>query len=289
MGINTAWRINILLKELNLLPNPNKGISYMAEDISLYENEEFKTSTIHYRMKGLQSILKNNKVFTQFQLARTFSKKTFMDQKFPVLPDKDTTRLTVALDIGNLLDSQNISYAIGGDLARAMYSIPRNIQDGDINIFIHISKMKCILELLNDKHSITDQYGVKVPLQQLLDLNRGLIRFWWKNIKVELFTNSLPKFSHEAMKTKVNHEINGQNAFFLSPEALILFKILLGRNKDWVDIDRMLEVKYIGINKDYVTNWIDEIFEKGSNGIINSMTLIKAKLRWNLLISHILN
>lgn len=210
---------------------------------------------------------------------------TSTNKKLPVLPDQNTTSLSVALDIGNILYSQNIPYAIGGALALAMYYTPRNTQDVDMNVFLHISEMRPVLELLGRKHVITDQYGVSIPIGELLE-SKELIRFWWKNVKVELFPNSLPQFSSEAMKTKVIHEISGVKASFLSAESLILYKILLGQNKDWVDIERMIEVNYRGINTDYVADFVcinTNEFNKYEN---NSMVVIKAKLQWERVISH---
>jgi hypothetical protein len=167
-----------------------------------------------------------------------------------------------------------------------MYSTPRNTQDVDMSVFLHISEMKPVLELLGSKHNITDQYGVSIPIRELLELSN--IIFWWKNIKVKIPTNFKSRFNNEAMYNKVYHEINGKKISFLSAESLILYKILLGRDKDWIDIDRMLEVNYQGINIDYVSDWIDKIFdhEDNDNNIIDSMVMIKAKLRWEQLVSH---
>lgn len=259
-------------------------IKNISTAISLFEREEFNAGSRTYRMAILQSILRDNNAFMKFHMNRMFT-NTPTNKKLPVIPDQNTTSLTVALDIGNLLYSQNTPYAIGGVLALAMYSTPRNTQDVDMNVFLHISEMRPVLELLGRKHVITDQYGVSIPIGELLE-SKELIRFWWKNVKVELFPNSLPQFSSEAMKTKVIHEISGVKASFLSAESLILYKILLGRNKDWVDIERMIEVNYQGINTDYVADWIDRIFDYGSQNENNSMVVIKAKLQWERLISH---
>jgi hypothetical protein len=75
----------------------------MAATISQFEKEEFKAGNRNYRIEVLQSILRDNNAFMQFHMKRLFTNKPQPNQKQPVLPDKNTTSLTVALDIGNLL------------------------------------------------------------------------------------------------------------------------------------------------------------------------------------------
>lgn len=273
MRIRNIWnRLHISKSE--------RTIASIVADISRFEKKEFLVGNNDYRLNILQSILKDNNEFMKFHFKRMFGES---NEKWPVIPDKDTTSLSVALDIGRLLQTKNIPYAIGGALALAIYSTPRNTQDVDMNVFLHISEMKPVLKLLGDNSAITDQYGTPIPIDSLLESDNGLIMFWWKNIKVEIFPNSLSKFSDEAMRTRISHIINKKNVSFLSAESLILFKILLGRNKDWIDIDRMLEVNSNEINKDYIDSWIDRIFEY--NEYDNSMIVMKAKLKWNQFVS----
>src|SRR5438046_7954268 len=60
-----------------------------------------------------------------------------------------------------------------------------------------------------------------------------------EGMRIDVFTPSID-FSWEAERTRLRQEALGEPAWFLSPEALAVFKLLFYRSKDIVDLERMV-------------------------------------------------
>lgn len=63
-------------------------------------------------------------------------------------------------------------------------------------------------------------------------------------------------FSWEAQRTRVRHAIDGTQVWFLSAEALSVFKLLFFRGKDVVDLERLVAVHGDALDVAYVRNQI---------------------------------
>ncbi len=64
---------------------------------------------------------------------------------------------------------------------------------------------------------------------------------------------------HEAAKTRVRiTDAEGWSGWFLSAEALAVFKLLFFRSKDIVDLERLVAVRP-ELDHDYVRRWIADM------------------------------
>lgn len=69
------------------------------------------------------------------------------------------------------------------------------------------------------------------------------------------FTPSIP-FSWQALDTRVRHHIDDADIWFLSAEALCVFKLLFLRGRDVVDLERLIAVQGGALDGAYVRNQI---------------------------------
>jgi len=70
-----------------------------------------------------------------------------------------------------------------------------------------------------------------------------------------VFTPSID-FSWEAARTRVRRTVDDQAVWFLSAEALCVFKLLFFRGKDIVDLERLVAVQGTAVDGGYVRAWI---------------------------------
>jgi hypothetical protein len=55
---------------------------------------------------------------------------------------------------------------------------------------------------------------------------------------------------------------DGESVWFLSPEALAVFKLLFFRPKDLVDLERLIAVQGAGLDRAYVRRWIVDMMDE---------------------------
>jgi hypothetical protein len=79
----------------------------------------------------------------------------------------------------------------------------------------------------------------------------GLIVLRWGDYRLDVFTPSID-FSWEAARTRVRHRIGNAGVWFLSAEALCVFKLLFFRGKDVVDLERLIAVQGAALDAAYV-------------------------------------
>jgi hypothetical protein len=69
--------------------------------------------------------------------------------------------------------------------------------------------------------------------------------------RIDVFVPSI-EFSWEAGRSRVGHPIEGREIYFLSAEALSVFKLLFFRGKDLVDLERLIAVQGARLDVAYV-------------------------------------
>lgn len=69
--------------------------------------------------------------------------------------------------------------------------------------------------------------------------------------RIDVFVPSVP-FYEEARRRRVRTRVARRDTWVLSPETLIVFKLLFFRPKDLADIGRMLEIQRGRLDLDFV-------------------------------------
>ncbi|HEX2095817.1 MAG TPA: hypothetical protein VHF50_00425 [Solirubrobacterales bacterium] len=158
----------------------------------------------------------------------------------PPLPDK-------VIAIHEALRSARIPHAIGGALALAYYAEPRATIDIDVNLFIPASTWRRAVDALVE-------IGVEADDLDASALERdGQCRLWWGDNPVDLFFAYAP--IHDEMKKEVRRvPFSGIALPILSPEHLAICKATFDRQKDWLDIEKMLIAGDLKL--DEVESWL---------------------------------
>lgn len=142
--------------------------------------------------------------------------------------------LDVALDVAEALERANVPYAIGGALSYALWGPPRGTLDIDLNLFVTAKDLGPVLVCLETLGAqLADADPIAAADQQ------GMFVARLGDFRLDLFVASIP-FSWHALRTRVRAQVRQRSAWFLSAEALSVFKLLFFRGKDQVDLERLV-------------------------------------------------
>ena len=152
--------------------------------------------------------------------------------------------------IADALEAADLPHAIGGALALAIAGVPRGTADVDLNVFVAEER---VVELL----AVLRRLGLEVDDEAALARARrdGMFVARWDGMRIDVFLPSIP-FAHEAHRTRIRvTDAAGWSGWFLSAEAIAVFKLLFFRGKDRVDLERLIAVRP-ELDRAYVRRWI---------------------------------
>lgn len=143
--------------------------------------------------------------------------------------------------IANALDKRQIPYAVMGGLAVRIYAIPRFTSDVDLTISLEREELPALFELL-------ESIGCEVPSpfrEGWLDTVAGLPLFKaefrenGRSIEIDIFVSETD-FQGSLMDRRQRIETPVGWISFVSPEDLILLKLLASRPRDLIDVQDIL-------------------------------------------------
>lgn len=152
--------------------------------------------------------------------------------------------------LANILEELNVRYGIIGGIAAALHGIPRATADVDVLFAIEKIRLAAFLDRLASE-------GFSFPRQEVLkELSKdGLSQVEFQKRRVDLFMPVLP-FFHKALERTLTTTFFGQPIRVVSPEDLILFKLIAFRPQDQQDIQAILAIKgKTGLQLDYLREW----------------------------------
>lgn len=157
-----------------------------------------------------------------------------------------TDAFEAAVAIGRSLERHGVSYAIGGALAYGQYGVPRATNDVDVNVFVGLDRLGDVLAALADVGVTASQAEAARAVA-----SEGMFIVRLGEFRVDVFTPSID-FVWEAERTRVRHVVDGTAVWFLSAEALCVFKMLFFRSKDVADLERLVAVSGDHLDATYV-------------------------------------
>lgn len=137
----------------------------------------------------------------------------------------------LAVHVG--LDAAALPHAFGGAIALAYCTQePRGTRDLDVNVFAGPERANKALDAL--------PRGVAVGRADRLAARRdGQVRVMWEDTPIDLFFDT-HEFHREAAEGVVEVPFEGTAIPVLGCDALIVFKAMYNRTRDWADIEAML-------------------------------------------------
>lgn len=127
------------------------------------------------------------------------------------------------------LEDRGARYLVVGGLAVIAVGEPRTTADADAIIFMSPDEVGALI-----KHAAAAGFELREDVERERLETTGTIRFRRGRFQIDLITASLP-FEEVAYQRAGFHELFGIRLPFPSPEDLILFKVLAGRDKDILD------------------------------------------------------
>ena len=127
------------------------------------------------------------------------------------------------------LDDRGVRYLVVGGLAVVVVGEPRTTADADAVVYVSVDEAESLI-----RQAAQAGFEVHEDVERERLGRTGTMRFRRGRFQIDLITASLP-FEEIACERGVFHELFGIRLRFPTPEDLILFKILAGRDKDMLD------------------------------------------------------
>jgi hypothetical protein len=158
-----------------------------------------------------------------------------------------------------LLDQLSIDYAVMGGFAVRAHGVPRPTYDIDLTIVLERERFTELFDRLRDLDFVIPEvyetdWVDRVKELPLLKLRRYIRD---ESLDVDLFLVEC-EFLAEVMKRRSRLDADGQLLWVVSPEDLVLFKLLAGRARDWGDVADVLFIQG-SLDEAYMRRWAREL------------------------------
>lgn len=165
----------------------------------------------------------------------------------------------VARRIGQCFDDDGIPYAIGGALALGVWGAPRQTQDVDLSAFVSQDELPRVLDSLERAGVMVDRADAVRRVERT-----AFFQGRFGRTIVDVFLSEHPQYA--AMQQRAARVVDpaGVPLSFISAEDLCLHKLLFGRPKDTVDLERLLAVRP-GLDLGYVRGWLTQMVPSGDH------------------------
>lgn len=144
------------------------------------------------------------------------------------------------------LEEAGLKAALGGGLAYNLWGAPRATKDIDLNVFVDEGRYAELLRVLESFGCGPERGGAPWDEQRRAEFLRcareGEVAIAWVDeVRIDVFVPSIP-FYVEAERTLVEAAFCEDQRVrrVLSPETLAVFKLLFFREKDVVDLRRLV-------------------------------------------------
>lgn len=163
--------------------------------------------------------------------------------------------------VGKILNDYEISYAVTGGYAVSVWGRPRATFDVDIIIELRLSEIEIIRAALKSisKISYIDEDAMKEAVIRESEFN---FIYPENNLKVDFFVMGSDQFSKQKIARRIALEINNEKVYFVSPEDLILSKLIWYKDghstRQLEDIESILKIQKDKLDFDYLRKWASD-------------------------------
>jgi hypothetical protein len=142
--------------------------------------------------------------------------------------------IETAKQVARLCERAGMPYAIGGALALAQHGFARATKDVDVNVFARPDQVTALLAALEAGGLRVEDGAARLASEE------GWFSAWLGPVRVDVFIPSIA-FAWDALRSRERLPFLGEDLWFLSAEALCVFKLLFFRTKDLADLERLVQ------------------------------------------------
>lgn len=173
--------------------------------------------------------------------------------------------------VAEILDDLKISYAVTGGFALSVWGKTRSTLDIDIIVEMEEKNIKPFVKKMSevDKNIYVDEDMMRDALVHKSEFNFIEPEF---GLKVDFFVLANTVYNKLKIKRVMLQDAHGTRAYFVSPEDLILSKLLWGKEsnswKQKEDIKTVLENPRNNLDFKYLKFWAEQ---QGTIDILNNL------------------
>lgn len=156
----------------------------------------------------------------------------------------------------NKLDRLKIPYMLTGGLAVSFWGLPRTTHDIDIVIEVSKEDKEKIVNIFKKDFYISEE-AVKQAIERRFTFN---IVHYKSGVKVDFWLTKKDHHKIFEFQRKLKKKIFGKEIYIISPEDLILEKLLWYKESQSTrhleDIEGILKISKVDLN--YIKNWAEQ-------------------------------
>jgi hypothetical protein len=153
------------------------------------------------------------------------------------------------------LEREGVRYLVIGGLAVVAVGEPRTTADADVIAFMTAVEAESLISKASRAG-----FELREDVERERLAMTGTLRFRRQPFQIDLITASLP-FEEIAFRRAHYHELFGMRLPFSSPEDLILFKVLAGRDKDLLDAIGVARRHHGRLDRNYLEQTLQQLCE----------------------------
>lgn len=156
--------------------------------------------------------------------------------------------------IGHLLEQDRLDYAIGGALALGVWGAPHGTKDLDLSVFLTLDEYERVADAFERIDVMFDRHDAAKELARV-----GFFRGKIGRVVVDVFISAHPHFFEmHRRRQRVDDPVDGTHLYFITAEDLCVMKLVYGRDKDIVDLERLFAVRPT-LDVAYVRTWLAQM------------------------------
>lgn len=170
------------------------------------------------------------------------------------------TDLTAALyDIVDVLEDLHIPYVVMGGIAVRVHGIPRPTHDVDFTISLPRASLPQFFANATAKGFTVPEAYETGWVDQVAGMPLVKLRIYLEShgVDVDVFLAE-SNFQRSLLSRRQSHDYEGRAIAFVSPEDLILLKLVANRPRDLIDVGDVLFVQG-QLDETYLRSWADEL------------------------------